>query len=62
DYSMENLCSVLDIPFSPLIKKGIKSKIIWEVYCPICSKVYNAEDLNNPCEICGLKLKRRPKK
>ena len=62
DYSMENLCSVLDIPFSPLIKKGIKSKIIWEVYCPICSKVYNAEDLNNPCEVCGLKLRRRPKK
>ncbi len=62
DYSMENLCSVLKIPFSPLTKKGIKSKIIWEVYCPICSKVYNAEDLNNPCEVCGLKLRRRPKK
>jgi len=62
DYSMENLCSVLDIPFSPLIKKGIKSKIIWEVYCPICRKVYNAEDLNNPCEICGIRLIRRPKK
>ena len=62
DYSMENLCSVLDIPFSPLIKKGIKAKIIWEVYCPICSKVYNAENLNNPCEICGFRLKRRPKK
>lgn len=62
DYSIENLCSVLDIPFSPLIKKGIKSKIIWEVYCPICNKVYYAEDLNNPCEICGFTLRRRPKK
>jgi len=62
DYSMENLCSVLNIPFSPIIKRGIKSKIIWEVYCPICNDVYNAEDLNKPCEICGFKLKRRPKK
>ena len=62
DYSMENLCLILNIPFSPLIKRGIKSKIFWEIYCPICNKVYNADDLNNPCEVCGFKLKRRPKK
>ena len=62
DYSMENLCLILNLPFSPLIKRGIKAKIIWEVYCPICNKVYNADDLNSPCEVCGFKLKRRPKK
>ena len=62
DYSMENLCSELNIPFSPLFKKGIKSKIIWEVYCPFCKEIYKAENLNKNCEKCGLKLKRRPKK
>jgi len=62
DYSMENLCSKLNIPFSPLIKQGIKSEIIWEVYCPFCNDVFKSEDLNNPCERCGSKLKRRPKK
>jgi len=62
DYSMQNLCSELDVPFSSLNKNGIKSKIIWEVYCPYCEDIYKSEDLNNMCEKCGLKLKRRPKK
>ena len=58
DYSMENLCSELEIPFSPLLKKGIKSKIIWQVYCPHCKDVFKSEDLNQTCERCGSKLKR----
>jgi rRNA maturation endonuclease Nob1 len=61
DYSMENVCSKLNIPFSPLYKKGIKSTIIWEIYCPFCKNVYMADELNKFCEECGSKLKRRPK-
>ena len=61
DYSMENVCSKLNIPFSPLYKKGIKSAIIWEIYCPFCKNVYMADELNKFCEVCGSKLKRRPK-
>ncbi len=61
DYSLENVCSELGIPFFSLYKDGIKSKIIWEVYCPYCKKIYNVEDLHKMCEICGSKLKRRPK-
>ena len=62
DYSIENVCSELNIPFSSLFKDGIESKIIWEIYCPYCKKIYRAEDLNKICEICGKKLRRRPKK
>ncbi|MFW9818389.1 MAG: NOB1 family endonuclease [Candidatus Thorarchaeota archaeon] len=62
DYSIENVCSELNIPYSPLFKKGIESKIIWEIYCPYCKKLYRAEDLDKTCEICGKKLRRRPKK
>lgn len=62
DYSIENVCSELHIPYSSLFKNGIESKIIWEIYCPYCKKLYRAEDLNKTCEICGKKLKRRPKK
>lgn len=62
DYSIENVCSELHIPYSSLFKNGIESKIIWEIYCPYCKKIYRAEDLNKTCEICGKKLKRRPKK
>ncbi|MFX1591172.1 MAG: NOB1 family endonuclease [Promethearchaeota archaeon] len=62
DYSIENVCSELNIPFSSLYKEGIESKIIWEIYCPFCKKIGKAEDLNKNCEICGSKLRRRPKK
>jgi UPF0271 protein len=62
DYSVENLCSELNIPFSPLFKDGIENKIIWEIYCPFCRNIHKAEELNEICEICGSKLRRRPKK
>jgi UPF0271 protein len=62
DYTIENVCSELNIPFSSLYKEGIESKIIWEVYCPQCKNIHQAEDLNRVCEICGIKLRRRPKK
>ncbi|MFW9898606.1 MAG: NOB1 family endonuclease [Candidatus Thorarchaeota archaeon] len=62
DYSIENVCSQMNIPFSPLLKNGIKSKIIWEVYCPFCKEIHKTEDLIKNCEKCGSKLKRRPKK
>ncbi|MCP4762865.1 MAG: hypothetical protein GY870_13885 [archaeon] len=62
DYSMENVCSELNIPFSPLGKEGIKTKIIWEIFCPFCKDIHEARDFSRPCEKCGQKLKRRPKK
>ena len=62
DYSIENVCSELNIPYSPFYKKGIKSKIDWEVYCINCGTIHQAEDMNKICERCGLKLRRRPKK
>lgn len=62
DYTIENICSELNILFSPLNKKGIKSKTIWEVYCPYCNEVFKSEDLHKYCDRCGLRLMRRPKK
>jgi UPF0271 protein len=59
DYSIENLCSELNIEFKTLFKNGIKNKIYFEVYCPYCKTRYQSEDLNKSCERCGLKLKRR---
>ena len=59
DYSMENLCSELNLKFKTLFKNGIKDKIYFEVYCPYCKTTHKSEDLNKNCEMCGLKLKRR---
>ncbi|MFX0031629.1 MAG: NOB1 family endonuclease [Promethearchaeota archaeon] len=62
DYSIENLCSKLNLKFSPFYKKGIQKQIIFEVYCPQCHKIYQAENLYKACEVCGTKLVRRPRK
>ena len=61
DFSMQNLCSELNITFLPLIREGIKSRIIWEVYCPFCKEIKNAEEFGGECEKCGTKLKRKRK-
>ena len=60
DYSIENICSKLNIPFSPIFKEGIKKMIIWEIYCPFCKIIYHTDDLQKNCERCGSPLKRRP--
>jgi len=62
DYSMENVCSELNLEFSPIIKEGIKEKRNYEIYCPYCQEIYPTEDLGKKCERCGSKLKRRLKK
>ena len=62
DYSMENVCSSLGIPFSPLMRAGIKSRIRWEIFCPFCKDIRKASEFNTICDTCGLKIKRRPKK
>ncbi len=59
DYSMENLCTMLQIRFKPLYKKGIEEKMYFEVYCPYCKTLHKPEDLNKKCERCGLHLKKR---
>ena len=59
DYSMENLCTMLQIRFKPLYKKGIEEKMYFEVYCPYCKTLHKPEDLNKKCERCGLYLKKR---
>jgi rRNA maturation endonuclease Nob1 len=59
DYSMENLCTMLQIRFKPLYKKGIEEKMYFEVYCPYCKTLHKPEDLDKKCERCGLHLKKR---
>ncbi|MHA1642385.1 MAG: NOB1 family endonuclease [Promethearchaeota archaeon] len=62
DYSMQNLCSELGLKFKSIHRKGISEKRIYETYCPFCGTIYDPEYLDNVCERCGIRLKRRPKK
>ncbi len=59
DYSMENLCYHLGLKFKSIFKPGIKKKLNFEIYCPICNKVYPSTNGYNNCDNCGIRLKRR---
>jgi UPF0271 protein len=59
DYSMENLCSHLGLKFKSIFKPGIKKNLIFEMYCPICNKVYPSNIAFKICDNCGINLKRR---
>ena len=52
----------MQINFLGIYKKGIKDQKIFELFCPYCKTVYTNGTLDDLCEFCGLKLKRRPKK
>ena len=60
DYSIQNCCKELKIHYESLMKRGIRRKIVFEVYCPNCKIIYDADKLNEICEICGSRLRRRP--
>ncbi|TFG28056.1 MAG: hypothetical protein EU532_06085 [Promethearchaeota archaeon] len=60
DYSVQNCCKELKVHTKSLMKKGITQLIHFEVYCPQCKTLHDANELNEHCEICGSKLKRRP--
>ncbi len=61
DYSIQNVCFELNITVRSLYKSGIEHQIKFEVFCPHCQTIHNCDKLNDFCEMCGSRLKRRPK-
>ncbi len=58
DFSVENLCELLDISYTAMITKGIKNFYQWFYFCPGCGKT---DDTDGLCRVCGTPLKRKPK-
>lgn len=61
DYAMQNLAEILEIDYSHVGKPGISEVYEWEKECPACGKVYEDNNDITKCEVCGSRLKRRPK-
>ena len=59
DYSLQNLCNVLNIRFKPMMTKGISHGFWWFIYCPACGATYKQSLKTNICQICGHQLKRK---
>ncbi len=59
DYSVQNVCALLKIPYFSYQKRGIKRNIKWEIYCPYCYETFPSKLLGKKCDHCGATLKRR---
>ena len=59
DYSIENLCSHLNLGYKSIFKEGIKKKYLFALYCPSCKKIYDKSYREKKCDNCGSELKRK---
>lgn len=59
DYSLQNLCTNMEISFRPMMTKGISQEFWWFLYCPACGATYEKSLKSNICQVCGHTLKRK---
>jgi len=57
DYSIQNMCQALKIPFDSVIQGRIKGTIVFDKYCPACEKRYKRGFRGRICSNCGSQLK-----
>ena len=62
DYSIQNVANKINVDFASLMTFGIKSRFKWVLYCPACYRKFPSDFKFKSCEVCGTKLKRKPKK
>ncbi len=58
DYTIQNIASHLEIPYEPVIQRGISKEYKWEKVCSGCRRVIPDHSI---CPVCGspVILKRR---
>lgn len=55
DYSIQNLCRVLGIPYEAVLTAGIKEAWTWTYRCTGCRRTW--PEWHDECPICGSPLK-----
>jgi len=60
DYSIQNLAQEIGLSYEPVLERGITELVRWRYRCSGCGRAY--EEWQNPCPVCGAKLRtsRRP--
>lgn len=58
DYAIQNLATLLNVPYCRVAQPGIKDIYKWKKVCPSCGEVYPPDV--STCKICGSRLKREP--
>lgn len=60
DYSIQNLATVLGVPYRGFDQKGITKVLEWEARCTGCGKALGPEA--KECDVCGSPVRMRRKK
>jgi len=60
DYSIQNLATVLGVPYRGFDQRGITRVLEWESWCAGCGKTLKADV--KECDICGSPTKMRRKR
>lgn len=60
DYSIQNVCAIMKIPYKSVGMKGIKKIEKWNYQCVGCKKWF--KEKSDECPICGSKMKPFRKK
>lgn len=60
DYSIQNMATVLGVPYSGVDQKGITRVLQWESRCTGCGKAFAAD--TKECDVCGSPTKMRSKR
>jgi len=55
DYSIQNLCRTLDLPYEPILTPGIKEAWTWTYRCTGCGRTW--PEWHEECPTCGSPLK-----
>jgi UPF0271 protein len=58
DYSIQNFCKLLKIPFESVIRGRIKETIAFKLCCPACGKTLKEGAKGKKCPVCGSPLKQ----
>ena len=59
DYSVQNFCSLLKIPFEAAIRGKISGEISFSLLCSGCGKTFPTHSKHKKCPICGSFLRRK---
>ena len=58
DYSIQNFCKILSLPFESVIRGKIKEAIGFSLECSACGKTLGNGEKARNCPVCGTALKK----
>ena len=57
DYSIQNICTELQIQYKPVMEKGITHKVQWQYRCIGCGKIW--DEPIEECPVCGSRVRTK---